>query len=79
MRSGIGSSGRGSPSQAVTVFRINTAVYPHSANAFDSLGEALVDDGAARRGHRCLPPGRSRSTPGFPPSQQALQRLGVEP
>ena len=37
--------GGGAAAQAVTVFRINTQVYPQSANAFDSLGEALLATG----------------------------------
>ena len=70
--------GRGSTSQAVTVFRINTAVYPHSANAFDSLGEALLAAGQRDAGIAAYRRALTIS-PGFPPSQQALQRLGVEP
>lgn len=69
--------GRGSTAQAVTVFRINTAVYPHSANAFDSLGEALLAAGQREAGIAAYRRALAIS-PGFPPSQQALQRLGVQ-
>lgn len=69
--------GSGSASQAVTVFRINTLVYPHSANAFDSLGEALVTTGQRDAGIAAYRQAL-RIEPGFPPSQQALQRLGVQ-
>ena len=69
--------GSGSAVQAVTVFRINTQVYPHSANAFDSLGEALLTSGQREAGIAAYRQAL-RIEPGFPPSQQALLRLGVE-
>ncbi|HQR18055.1 MAG TPA: S41 family peptidase [Gemmatimonadales bacterium] len=69
--------GGGSAAQAVTVFRINTLVYPHSANAFDSLGEALLTSGQRDAGIAAYRQAL-RIEPGFPPSQQALQRLGVQ-
>ena len=34
--------------EAVAVLRLNTQLYPHSANAFDSLGEALLATGDKR-------------------------------
>lgn len=69
--------GSGAAAQAVTVFRINTQVYPHSANAFDSLGEALLTTGQREAGIAAYRRALSLS-PGFPPSRQALQRLGVQ-
>ena len=69
--------GGGSTAQAVTVFRINTQVYPHSANAFDSLGEALLTAGQRDAGIAAYRQAL-RIDPGFPPSQQALRALGVE-
>jgi len=69
--------GGGSSAHAVTVFRINTQVYPHSANAFDSLGEALLTTGQREAGIAAYRQAL-RIEPGFPPSRQALQRLGVQ-
>lgn len=68
--------GSGSVDQAVAVFELNTRAYPHSANTFDSLGEALLaagrrDEAVAAYRHAIV------VEPGFPPSVQALQRLGV--
>ena len=31
--------------EAIRIFQLNTEVYPHSSNAYDSLGEAYLDDG----------------------------------
>lgn len=66
----------GSVEQAVAAFRLNTRAYPHSANTFDSLGEALL---AAGRRDEAIAAYRHATEvePGFPPSVQALQRLGV--
>ena len=68
--------GSGQVGQAILVFQLNTRVYPRSANTFDSLGEALLaanrrDDAIAAYRHAV------EVEPGFPPSVQALQRLGV--
>jgi tetratricopeptide (TPR) repeat protein len=68
--------GSGETAKAVQVFQLNTRVYPRSANTFDSLGEALLaagrrDDAIAAYRHAV------EVEPGFPPSVQALQRLGV--
>jgi hypothetical protein len=66
----------GSVEPALAVFRLNTRVYPHSANVFDSLGEALL--AAGRREDAIASYRRALAIdPGFPPSIQALQRLGV--
>jgi hypothetical protein len=69
-------AGSGHSEQAIQAFRINTRAYPRSANAYDSLGEALLDAGcrdAAIAAYRQA----LAVQPGFPPSAQALQRLGV--
>jgi hypothetical protein len=61
---------------AIRAFRINTRAYPRSANTFDSLGETLLNAGyrdAAIASYRQA----LVVEPGFPPSAQALQRLGV--
>lgn len=68
--------GAGETAKAVQVFQLNTRVYPTSANTFDSLGEALLaagrrDDAIAAYRHAV------EVEPGFPPSVQALERLGV--
>jgi hypothetical protein len=67
----------GEVSQAVTVLRINTLVYPNSANAFDSLGEVLLAAGQREAGIASYRHAL-QIDPTFPPSRQALQRLGVE-
>lgn len=39
---------------AIAVFKLNTQLYPNSWNAYDSLAEALADDGQedfAKRRH----------------------------
>jgi tetratricopeptide (TPR) repeat protein len=68
--------GAGAADRAIAAFRINTRVYPRSANTFDSLGEALFT-----AGHREEAIASYRHAleiePGFPPSVQALERLGV--
>jgi hypothetical protein len=68
--------GAGAVDQAVLVFQLNTRAYPRSANTFDSLGEALL---AAGRRDEAIAAYRHaiEVEPGFPPSVQALQRLGV--
>jgi hypothetical protein len=68
--------GGGSTEQAIATFRLNTRVYPRSANTFDSLGEALL---AAGRRDEAIAAYRHavEVEPGFPPSVQALQRLGA--
>ena len=61
----------------MTVLRINTLVYPNSANAFDSLGEVLLAAGQREAGIASYRHALEID-PTFPPSRQALQRLGVE-
>lgn len=62
--------------QAIAVFRINTRVYPESANTFDSLGEALLAAGRREEGIAAYRQALAID-PHFPPSLQALERLGV--
>jgi hypothetical protein len=66
----------GRHADAIAVFAINTRVFPRSANAWDSLGEAQVvagrrDDGIASY-RRAL-----AIDPRFASALQALERLGV--
>jgi hypothetical protein len=66
--------GTGAMDRAIAVFRVNTRVYPRSANTFDSLGEALLS--AGRRDEAIASYRHAVDIePGFPPSVQALQRL----
>lgn len=39
--------------EAVAIFKLNTEVYPHSANAFDSLAEAYLAVGEAQAAREC--------------------------
>jgi hypothetical protein len=70
-------AGSGQHEPAIQAFRINARAFPRSANAFDSLGEALLGggyrDAAIAAYRRAL-----EVQPGFGPSAQALQRLGVQ-
>lgn len=61
---------------AVTVFHLNARAFPGSANVWDSLGEALL---AAGRRAEAIAAYRHaiEIAPGFPPSRQALERLGI--
>lgn len=67
--------GNGETAKAIQAFQLNTRVYPGSANTFDSLGEALL---AAGRRDEAIAAYRHavEVEPGFPPSVQALERLG---
>lgn len=69
--------GAGDIPKAVLALRLNTLLYPRSANTFDSLGEALL---AAGRRDEAIATYRHALVvePNFPPSVQALQRLGVQ-
>lgn len=68
--------GSGETARALQAFQLNTRAYPHSANTFDSLGEALL---AAGRRDEAIAAYRHavEVEPGFPPSVQALERLGI--
>ena len=70
--------GEGKTGPAVDVLRLNTRVYPQSANAFDSLGEALL---AAGKRVEAIAAYRHavQIDPEFAPSLAALRRLGVAP
>jgi tetratricopeptide (TPR) repeat protein len=37
--------GNGKIEQAIEIFQLNTELYPESANAYDSLGEAYMKNG----------------------------------
>ena len=69
--------GSGETARAIQAFQLNTRAYPRSANTFDSLGEALL---AAGRRDEAIAAYRQAVVvePGFPPSVQALERLGVK-
>ncbi len=64
--------------EALAVFRLNARSFPSSANAWDSLGEALISAGeraaAIAAYTRAL-----EIDPRFPASRNALARLGVAP
>jgi len=70
--------GEGKTGPAVDVLLVNTRVYARSANAFDSLGEALL---AAGKREEAIAAYRQAVAidPGFRPSIAALQRLGAVP
>ena len=62
--------------EAIEVFRINTDVFPESANVWDSLGEALL--AADRREEGIAAYRRALAVdPQFPSARQALERLGA--
>ena len=60
--------------EAIEMFRLNTDLYPRSANAFDSLGEALANAGrrdeAIKAYEKALP-----IDPGFASSKDGLRKL----
>src|SRR5262249_28602069 len=70
--------GEGKTGPAVDVLVVNTRVYARSANAFDSLGEALLAAGK-REEAIAADPHAGEIDPGFRPSIAALQRLGAAP
>lgn len=61
---------------ALAVFRINTRVFPHSANAWDSFGETLLAAGRRDEGIAAYRQALEIDKD-FPSSRQALERLGV--
>lgn len=64
--------------RAIAVFRLNTRVYPRSANTYDSLGEAQL--GAGRRADAITAYRKALEIdPQFSPSVEALRRLGALP
>jgi hypothetical protein len=62
--------------KAIAVFTLNTRAFPTSANAWDSLGEALLADGQREAGvvayRKAL-----ELDPGFASATEALRRLGL--
>ncbi len=61
-------------SETIAVFQLNARVFPHSANAFDSLGEALAAVG--RRDEAIAAYRRAlQISPGFASSVHGLRRL----
>jgi CubicO group peptidase (beta-lactamase class C family) len=52
-RLGYQLAGSGRRDQAIAVLRINTQLYPDSANTWDSLGEVLLQDGQRERALEC--------------------------
>jgi hypothetical protein len=66
----------GSVAEAIEVFRINTGVFPMSANVWDSLGEGLL--AAGRRDEAIAAYRRALEIdPEFASAAQALERLGA--
>lgn len=72
--------GEGKVDQAIAVFQIVTDAFPHSANAFDSLGEAYVRAGTRDEAIECF-----KTALGLNPSDltrdnslRLLAQLGVE-
>ena len=61
---------------AIAVFRLNVRAFPQSANAWDSLGEALVTNGQHAEGIAAYRKALELS-PGFPSAVEALRRLGA--
>jgi tetratricopeptide (TPR) repeat protein len=63
--------------EAVEIFKLNTEIYPQSANVFDSYGEALAQVGqredAIRAYERAL-----QIAPNYPSAVEALRRLKKE-
>lgn len=68
----------GEAALAIAILRLTTEAFPHSANAFDSLGEALAR--AGRREEAVAAYRRALAIdPGFGPSQAGLHRLTSPP
>lgn len=67
---------RGKPPMARAVFRANTALYPGSANVWDSMGESLVTSGDTTAGVAAYRKALAIDST-YPSSRQALQHLGV--
>ena len=62
------------PAAAIAVFRLNARAFPHSANTWDSLGEALVANGQREAGVSAYREAL-RLSPGLPSATSALERL----
>ena len=76
-RAGYGLVAAGKLPAALAVFRINTRMFPRSANVWDSFGEALLLAGDRDAGIAAYR--KALTIDGdFAPSRQALERLGVQ-
>lgn len=60
--------------QAIELFKLNTELYPDSANVFDSLGEALANAGKREEAIKAYERALLLS-PNYPSAVEALQRL----
>jgi dienelactone hydrolase len=67
----------GHSAQAIEIFTHATKAYPKSANAFDSLGEALLAAGD-RKGAIAAYQAALARNPGFPSAVAALEKLGIK-
>jgi hypothetical protein len=64
----------GKMAEAIVLFRLNTSVYPSSANTWDSLGEALASAGQLKEAIAAYQKALSMN-PGMESSREALARL----
>lgn len=60
--------------QALEIFKLNTELYPDSANVFDSYGEALVNAGKREEAIKAYEKAL-QIAPNYPSAVEALQRL----
>ena len=60
--------------QAIEIFKLNTELYPESANAFDSYGEALANAGKREEAIKAYEKAL-QINPDFPSSRDAWRRL----
>jgi Tetratricopeptide repeat len=64
----------GKPAEAILLFKLNTSVYPSSANTWDSLGEALASAGQSKEAIAAYQKALAVN-PGMQSSREALARL----
>src|SRR5207249_3552067 len=70
--------GAGKMVAALTLFQVNVALFPRSANVYDSLGEAL--ERAGRRDEAIAAYRRALAIePRWPSALEGLRRLGTTP
>lgn len=60
--------------QAIEVFKLNTELYPESANVFDSYGEALANAGKREEAIKAYEKAL-QIAPGYPSAVEAVRRL----
>jgi tetratricopeptide (TPR) repeat protein len=60
--------------QAIEIFKLNTELYPDSANVYDSYGEALANAGKREEAIKAYEKAL-QIAPGYPSAVEALQRL----